>query len=139
MIKELFAEERLLRWCEALNASPSYREAARDWEGALVLVSVRGGLERAVYLDLHRGSCRGVRVIAPEEIEQAAYVLVGEEAVWEQVIVHGLDPVLALMSGRLRLRKGNPLALSRYMAAARLLTEIAREVFSSPAGDGEPG
>ncbi|MCS7082084.1 MAG: SCP2 sterol-binding domain-containing protein [Bacteroidetes bacterium] len=128
---ELFTQERLQRWCQALNASSEYREAARDWEGALALIAIQDGVERVAYLDLHRGTCRGARLASPQEAEAAAYVLVGDRQVWEQVLFSGLDPVLALMSGKLRLRKGNPLSLSRYMAAARLLAEVARWSLSS--------
>lgn len=130
---EVFTEEWSRACCESLNRHPGFREAAAEWTGAMVLVMERDAAlgveeERAVYLDLHRGECRGTRAAAEEELARAPYVMRAAPTVWRQVLAGELDPVSAVMQGKLRLARGNALALARYASAAREVMAAAAAV-----------
>lgn len=127
---DFFTEPWLRRWREELNASEAYHHAARHWEWPVVLV-VRADPgagfpeELSVYLDLHHGSCRAIRLALPADLETARYVIESDVDTWQQILHRQLDPVMALMQRKLHLVKGGLLALSRHMRAARELVLAA--------------
>lgn len=130
---EVFTEEWSRACCERLNESEEYREAAAEWEGAVVLVMERDPAlgveeERAFHFDLHRGSCRGARRATEAELAEARYVMRGTPMVWRHLLERELDPAAAIMQGKLRLAKGNVFALARYTAAAREMVSAVAEV-----------
>ena len=62
MSMEIFTDGWARAWGERLNASDSYREAAAEWEGAVVLENDRGDHgSQAVFLDLLHGECLEAR------------------------------------------------------------------------------
>lgn len=124
-------------WCEAccarLNERESYRAAAAGWQGATVLSMSadpdRGvPAERSVWLDLEDGACRGARVAGADDVERAAYVLHADPSTWQRLLAGELEPVAAVMSGKLKLTRGNLFALAKYAAAAREMLAAAGEV-----------
>jgi putative sterol carrier protein len=130
---EVFTDE----WCtacrERLNARQSYREAAAGWEGAVVLVMTGDeahgiDAERAVWIDLHHGNCRGSRTASDADRLAAAYVLQADPAGWKRLLAGEADPVACMMAGKLRLVKGSLFALARYAQAAREMVLAAGEV-----------
>ncbi|AFV76566.1 putative sterol carrier protein [Thermus oshimai JL-2] len=130
---EPFSEAWAKAYCEALNANEAYRQAAATWEGAIVLAVEADpalGLEekRGIYLDLHHGQCRGARQASPEDFEQAPYVITADARTWKELTEGVMDPVSALMRGKLKLEKGDMAALAGYMMAALELTNTARQV-----------
>jgi putative sterol carrier protein len=128
--------------CERMNESAAYRAAAAGWEGATVLVMAadpaRGvDADRAVWLDLHDGACRGTRPATDDDLASAAYVLRADPATWERLLSGEAEPVAAVMSGKLRLVRGNLFALAKYAAAAQEMVAAAGEVggtFPAPGG-----
>ena len=132
MAAEILSEAWAQAWSDALNGSESYRAAAAGWEGAFV-VAVRGeparGIEaRAVFLDLWHGACRAARVAGPPDLEAARYVLTADAATWVELLRGGLDPVPAVMSGRLELSKGSVMSLLPHVAAAKELVAVGRSL-----------
>ena len=132
MAAEILSEAWAQAWSDALNASESYRAAAAGWEGAVV-VAVRGeparGVEaRAVFLDLWHGACRAARVAGPPDAEAARYVLTADAATWLELLRGGVDPVTAVMGGRLELTKGSVMGLLPHVAAAKELVAVARSL-----------
>jgi putative sterol carrier protein len=129
---EILSEAWAQAWGDALNGSESYRAAAAGWEGAVV-VAVRGeparGVEaRAVFLDLWHGACRAVRVAGAADVEAARYVLTADAATWSELLHGGLDPLAAVMGGRLELTKGSVMGLLPHVAAAKELVAVARSL-----------
>lgn len=66
MSDEIFTGEWAEAWCREVNESEAYREAAADWEGAVVLTvepDPSYGVEtaRSVWVDLRHGECREAR------------------------------------------------------------------------------
>lgn len=131
MQPDVFTPPWLARWQAELNGSDAYRHAARHWAWPLVLVirpNPDGGAERAAYLELDHGACQAARPAEPADYERAGYVIAGDAPVWERILARELDPVLALLQGKLRLAKGGLLSLTRHVAAARELVAAAARV-----------
>lgn len=114
-------------WCRALNESAAYRSAGAKWEGDVVLVMHGEGdaPERAVHLDLHHGECRGARLASPADIAGARYVMEAGPATWRELLSGRTAPLMALMSGRLRLTRGELAALVPFAGAASELVAAA--------------
>jgi putative sterol carrier protein len=129
---EVFTEEWSRRCCERLNERPAYRQAAADWTDAVVLSMAADpahGIaeDRAVYLDLAHGECRGTRVASAEDRSSAPIVLRADAAAWRQMLEGGQDPVSMVVQGRLKLERGSLFVLARYAAAAREMLSAAAE------------
>lgn len=117
-------------WRDALNASEGYRRAAAAWEGAVALVMQPDGTagideRRAVFLDLWHGECRAARVAADGDVEAAAYVIEASAGTWRDLLGARSSPIMALMTGRLSLTRGNIAALLPYASAANELVATA--------------
>lgn len=136
MAAEVFTDDWARAWCEQINASDEYAGAARTWEGAVVLQVRRdpaSGIERdrAIYADLWHGECRKARVATADDLSSAPYVIQSDPHTWNRVLNGELDPLLALMRGKLKLVKGNLTQLTRYVWAARELVACAGRVETS--------
>ena len=124
-----------------IAARVSYRQAAATWEGAVLLVMMpdaHAGIdaERTVFLDLWHGDCREARVGAADDPERASFVLAGTAGAWRQVLSGRVAPLMAIMTGRLRLTKGSLTALIPFAHAAKELVAAASAVpteFPAPA------
>jgi putative sterol carrier protein len=126
---QAFSAEWAAAWCAALNGSDAYRAAAATWEGAVVLSAGPGDAGApAVYLDLWHGTCRAARAATPADRAGAAYVLEAEPGTWRALLADGASPVAALLSGRLRLSRGDLAALLPHAGAARELLRLADQV-----------
>ena len=136
---ELFTEEWVESWGRELRRSEEYREAAQEWEGAIVF-ELRASQEldedRAVFLDLLHGDCRHARLAADGDREGARYVVSADLATWRTVLDGTISVLPAIMRGKLRLRKGKLSTLMPFTAAARELlaaaTRIETELPRSP-------
>lgn len=130
MHPDVFTGSWAAAWRRELNASPAYRDAAGDWEGA---VALRMGADaalgipepRTVWLDLHRGVCRDARPATDTDLDTAKYVIEADAAVWKELLAGRLSPIAALLAGKLRLAHGNLMGLIPYAAAAHLLVATA--------------
>ncbi len=123
-------------WIDAYRAqvqqSPSYRKAAATWEGDITLVIQADASQSIpsdlyVYMDLWHGDCRDLRLVDAEAGGKAKFVITGKYARWKQVIQGELEPIKALMQGKLRL-KGNLAYIVRYVAAAQELVSCTSKV-----------
>jgi putative sterol carrier protein len=123
-------------WFQALvsliNASDEYREAAADWEGDiafLVEAEPDRGLPADVWglLDLWHGACRGGGVIDAERGREAAYVLRAPYSRWREVVTGELDPIKAMMQGKLKVQGDLP-TIVRQVRAANELVELTQQI-----------
>jgi putative sterol carrier protein len=123
----VFTAEWAHAWCRALNASATYREAGAEWEGDVVLVMTADGdvPARAIRLDLHHGECRGARIASDDDRENARYVMEAAPDAWRDLLSGRTPPLMALMTARLRLTRGNLSALLPFAGAARELVAAA--------------
>lgn len=130
MPTEVFTEEWCHACCQALNARPGYATAGAEWRSPVVLqmgadpaLGIEG--ERAVFLDLFEGVCRGARVATAEEVGAAPFVLRAEAKAWRRMLGGETDPVSAVMRGELRVERGNLMVLMKHAAAAREMLAAA--------------
>jgi len=133
MPTEVFTEEWAIACCEALNASELYRAAAETWEGAIVLVMaadpVQGvDADRAVYIDAHQGTCRGSWMATDGEAETAPFVFRADVPSWKRLLAGDLDPVTAVMQGKLKLARGGLFTVAKYAGAAKEMIAAAAQV-----------
>lgn len=133
MKPELFKSDWADAYCAALDTDERYRERAAGWEGSVgLLIQADPELgpadDRAVLLDLHRGRCRGAIADPGDALDEAAFVLTGPATAWRRILAGELDPILALMSGKLKLSRGSLPKLLPYAAAAKRMVVVARGV-----------
>ena len=136
---EVLTEAWAKAWCDALNGSERYRQAAVTWEGAVVIAvradAARGIPEGGVFLDLWHGTCRGARVAGEGDVDAARFVITATPETWGQLLRGVLDPMFAVMNGALELTKGSVASLFPQVAAAKELVAVARGLGASfPAG-----
>lgn len=126
-----FSNEWAVAWGEALNASPEYRAAAATWEGS-VAASVTDpdapAPRAAVYLDLWHGQCRAARAATEGDLADATYLIDAAPAAWRELLGTGTSPLMALMTGRIQLSRGQLATLIPYAGAARELVRLATAV-----------
>ena len=133
MAMEVLSEVWARACCEALNRSEAYRASAAAWEGSIVLAmsadpSQGVAEDRAVYIDAHRGECRGAWPASDDELSTATYVLRADPATWKRLLAKETDPVSAVMQGKLRLVRGGLFALAKFAQAAKDMVAAAAEV-----------
>ena len=123
-------------WFRALaseiNDSSAYREAAADWEGDiafLVEAEPDRGLPADVWglLDLWHGVCRGGGVIEADRGREAAYILRAPYSRWKEVVTGELDPIKAMMQGKLKVQGDLP-TIVRQVRAANELVELTQQI-----------
>ena len=115
-----------------INASDAYREAAADWEGDiafLVEAEPDRGLPADVWglLDLWHGACRGGGVIHADRGREAAYILRAPYSRWKEVVTGELDPIKAMMQGKLKVQGDLP-TIVRHVRAANELVELTQQI-----------
>jgi putative sterol carrier protein len=120
---------------DAINASDEYRDAAAEWEGDIafhVQAEPDKGVPDDVWarLDLWHGTCRGGGPIHAERGLAAAYVLTAPYTRWKEVVRGELDPIRAMMQGKLRVRGDLP-TIVRQVRAANELVRLLGEVPTS--------
>lgn len=129
--RRLFSEEWAQAYQHAINGNPNYYKASRGWEaGPLAFImraSPRDGYPSgsAVLLDLHKGECRAAHNVTVEEaLSRAEYVIEGDYPSWIGVLTGHTSPLMLIIRGKLRLRKG---ALNKLMP----FTQSAQELVAS--------
>lgn len=140
MSVEVFTQRWAQAWADELRASNEYRTAARKWEGCLMLESEAdedNGLpeDRAVFLDLWHGDCRSARI--PDELdrEEAVYVIRAPAEQWKRVLAGEIEPIMGLMSGKLKLTRGSLTKLIPHTKAAKELLAAAARLRSHFPGE----
>lgn len=124
----VFSSDWARACAECLNGREGYRVAAGSWEAVIVLTMTDAGAPgevRRVLLDLAEGICREARAAAVEDEAAARYILSGTAQTWREMLGGALPPLMAIMTGRLRLAKGNLMELIPYVNAAKELVSAA--------------
>lgn len=121
-------------YMKAINASEEYKTVGKEWtHGAVSLVvkadpALRIAEDTAMVLDIDRGECKECRLTSAGEAEKAPFVIVGTYALWKQVIRKELDPIKAMMQGKLKLTKGHMPTMVKYVHSSRKLVELTSGV-----------
>jgi len=124
------SEEWVKAACEELNKSQAYKDAAKNWEGDMYfIVEPEGGLKETLvtYFDLWHGGCRAASAPADESGKTPAYRFWAPLSVWRNILEKKLDPVQAMMTGKLNL-KGDMAQIMKMPRAASELVECTTHV-----------
>lgn len=116
---------------EAVNASEAYRISAAKWEGDFhFIVEPKGSLKQPVkfYLDLWHGECREAHLVGADETKEPEFVIQGTIDTFRQIFDKKLDPIRALVSGKLKL-KGN---LGKIMRSVKATLDLVNAASSVP-------
>ena len=132
---KLFSEAWAQAFRQAINNNPAYYKASQRWEaGALAFVieaNPRFGFPKAtaVLMDLHRGICRDAHNVPVEEaMAKAAFVIQADYDNWMKVLSGKAQPLVMLMRGGLRLKKGSMTRLMPFTQSAQELVHSAQSV-----------
>lgn len=118
---------------QAIEASPGYRQAGATWTHGVVAMVVKADAalgiaeDIALWLDLHEGACREVKIVGRAQAEKAPFCIAGEYARWKSVLRKELDPIKAMMQKKLEL-KGQMTIIVKYVNASKELVECATRV-----------
>ncbi|QQS30699.1 MAG: SCP2 sterol-binding domain-containing protein [Sphingobacteriales bacterium] len=129
----IFTPEWISALHQSLNDNKAYQQYAATWEGSLLMVFMREGQidpesSPAVFLDLFHGECRDAKVAGPEDFEQADFILAAGGKEWKQVLDREIAPLMAIMRGKLKLKKGSIVTLARYADAAKEIVNSAADL-----------
>ena len=132
---EFPSQEWVNAYKDAINANAEYARAGKDWTHGVVAMVVKAepaiGIaeDTAMWLDVHEGKCRDIKLLPAKEAESAApFVVVASYAQWKQVIRKEIDPTKALMQGKLKLTKGHMPTMVKYVNASKQLVESTAKV-----------
>lgn len=122
---------------DALNTNPDYAKAGKDWTHGAVTMIVKAnaalGIDRdmAMLLDVDSGSCRSATYMEADPAREAApFVIEAEYDRWKSVIQGEVEPIKAMMQGKLKLTKGHLPTIIRYVESSRQLVVSAGRVDS---------
>lgn len=117
---------------ERINGSPDYRAVSGTWEGDIAFVfeaEPDKGVSTDLWarLDLWHGECLDGGMVSADVGRRAAYVIRAPYSLWKVVLRGDLDPVRAMMQGKLKLQGDLP-TIVRYARAANELVRLAMTV-----------
>lgn len=122
----LFTPDGLRSWQMHLNRSDRFRDAASGWFGTLLLLEQEpDGDARSTWVRVADGACTEVRVGAAADHEAADFILAASATTWESLVTARMTPVAAAITGRLKLLRGDVLALAPHAKAAAELLAAA--------------
>ncbi len=110
----------------ALQNSQGYQKAAATWEGTMVFTLIE--THQSVFFDLWHGQCRQARAASQTDLENAQYIISATQSAWLEVLGGKLEPIAALLRGKLKLSKGNLAVLVRHVPAAKELVLCASSI-----------
>lgn len=130
MAVDVFSDEWAAQWKALINQSQAFREAGRGWKGSLVMVLEReeGGRAAAVYADLGGGRCLQARAAQEDDLEEADFVIGASGETWKGLLEGSLDPMFAVLQGRLHLRQGKTAELLPHAQAAKAMVSAAKGI-----------
>lgn len=115
---------------ESINASKSYEEAAKNWEGDFYFIVEPEGSQTeriCMYLDLWHGKSRKAFIAKSESKMKPEFVISAPPKVWRKVIEKKLDPIQGMVTRQLKL-KGNMAKIMRAVKAAQELVNCTTTV-----------
>lgn len=109
---------------EKINSSDAYANAAKTWEGDILLVIEGAG---ATYLDLWHGKCRRSDYHDSLAGLTAEFKITASMEKWQKVLAGKLDPVQGMVTRQLKL-DGNLVKIMKNVKAAQELVRCATQV-----------
>ena len=129
------SEEWTNAFKDAVNDNAAYQKHGKPWtHGAVAMVIAADpsiGIEEdtGMILDVHQGQCRGTQYVKGiDAVQDAPFVIVAPYARWRDVIEGRVDPIKAMMEGKLKLTKGHLPTMIRFVESSRALVVSATKV-----------
>jgi len=107
-----------------INGSDAYANAAKQWEGDILLVIDDSP---GIYLDLWHGKCRSARFVSDASEVSPEFKIIAPMAKWQNVLAGKLDPVQGMVTRQLKL-EGNLVKIMKNVKAAQELVRCATKV-----------
>ena len=124
------SDEWIKEFGKQVNSSKAYEESAKDWEGDFIFImEADNTLPKTVYffVGLLHGKSTDTALVESEDVRPAQFKLAASFATWRKIIEGKLDPIQAIMTGKLKL-KGNLAKVLRYPKAAKELVNCVMQV-----------
>ncbi len=123
-------------FCKALNESSEYRSAAAKWEGDIIFLATNLppvlviGDKSAMKFCLKHGHCNCVEFYQGDSAAQAdaPYILEADYKTWLDVIAGKLQPIPAMVLGKIKVKKGSFSVLAQYVTASLAMIKAAQKV-----------
>ncbi len=135
MAYEFPSEEWTQAFAAAVNDNEDYRKHGKPWTyGAVAMVISKTpevGIEEdtGMILDVDQGVCRGTQYVkGMDAVQEAPFIIVAPYARWKQVIRGEVDPIKAMMEGKLKMTKGHLPTMLRFVESSRALVVSATKV-----------
>jgi putative sterol carrier protein len=130
MAFKLPSDEWIKEFGRQINSSKAYEESAKDWEGDFIFVmEADATLPKTAYffVGLLHGKSPDTAMIETEDARPAQFKLTAAFSTWRKIIEGKLDPIQAIMTGKLKL-KGNLAKVLRYPKSAKELVNCVQRV-----------
>ena len=119
----------------AVNENEVYRTHGKAWTfGSVAMVVSKDDAigikdDMGMILDVHEGECRGAEYVqGMEAVMGSPFVIVAPYERWKKVIDGELDPIKAMMEGKLKMTKGHLPTMLRFVLSSRALVTSATAV-----------
>ena len=129
------SEEWTQAFAAAVNNNEIYRTHGKPWTfGSVAMVISKDpsiGIEddTGMILDVHEGECRGATLVhGMDAVQDSPFVIVAPYERWKKVIDGDLDPIKAMMEGKLKMTKGHLPTMLRFVQSSRALVTSATDV-----------
>lgn len=109
---------------QKINSSDAYKNAAKTWEGDIMLV-IEGG--PGIYLDLWHGECRASELFDDPHAHSAEFKITASMEKWKRVLAGKLDPVQGMVTRQIKL-DGNLVKIMKNVKAAQELVRCSTHV-----------
>lgn len=128
------SKEWLKELKNSINRNKEYEICARHWKHGTVTVVLwaypKFGLRNdiAIILDLDQGKCHNIEIANREKAMKSKFIFEGEYFDWKRVIQRKVEPIKAILDGKLILTKGNLLIIVRFSETIRPLVNICNSI-----------
>ena len=113
-----------------LNASTSYEQSAKNWEGDFAFVIEPDAAydnTAYLYLGLYHGKSPDAGSMEQIDEREAQYLISAPFSTWRKVIEGRLDPIQGMMTRRLKLQ-GDMKMIMRYPKAAKEIISCTKNI-----------
>ncbi|TKJ23535.1 MAG: sterol carrier protein [Promethearchaeota archaeon Loki_b32] len=129
---KILSEEWVEAFGKAINENPDYKPSALTWEGDMLLVIEPSGKldhEVRVFIGLHHGECTGTRLVPEGEEIETESTMAGPYDNFVAVTKKEIDPIRAIMAGKLRLEGDMAKLMRNTKAALEIVNSLGRFEF----------
>lgn len=123
-----FSEQWAKEFVEKINSNNEYAVTAKDWKWSVVLSMIELQNEINLFVDLKNGKCIDARIASNRDLETVEFIISASSETWDKILNGSLDPMMAVMTKKLELKKGNMGTLVQHVDAAKELLKSASQV-----------